>query len=195
MNLPFGWFYSSSLGPGHPTGGHLASSGQPLFLVFRPNFPNSRRLLRQTGKKNPIIDLWPKDHLHGQLGCLAHHACSNSLKGWPVKCAGTIHSTFVTPPPEPATSSQAVKISPFPSPETMARRNVRVALAMGIITIIRSTSRLPSSRSQSHSAERANSRRARTTCVGSMLTSRTTLLGRAMKNANVVQSRGCRSGK
>ena len=102
--------------------------------------------------KNPIIDRCAKDQRHGQFGCRLHHALSSSLKGSPVRWPGIIHSTFVIPPADPATSSHAVRITPLPIPDKMAIRKVRVARAMGMITIIRSTNRLPSSRSHSHSA-------------------------------------------
>ena len=152
MNVPSIGFYSSSRASGHPTGGQSASIGQLFLLVSNPNFLNSRRLLLQTGNKNPIIDLCAKDQRHGQFGCRLHHALSSSLKGSPVRWPVIIHSTFVIPPAEPATSSHAVRITPLPIPDKMAIRKVRVARAMGMITIIRSTNRLPSSRSHSQSA-------------------------------------------
>ncbi len=155
-------FYSSSRASGHPTGCQSASKGHPDFLVSSPNFRNSRRLLRHTGSRNPMTDRWPNDHRHGQFGCRAHHARNNSLNGNSVKCPGIIHSTLVIPPLEPATSCHAVITIPFPSPETTANRNVRVAFVMGMITIIRSTNRFPSSRFHSQSADCANSRSART---------------------------------
>ena len=195
MNLPSSGFYSSSRASGHPTGGQSASTGQPFLLVSNPNFLNSRGLLRQTGSKNPIIDLCANDQRHGHFGCREHQARNKSLNGSPVRCPGTIHSAFVMPPAEPATSSHAVRISPLPSPDRMAIRNVRVARAMGMMTIIRSTNLLPSSRSHSQPASWANSRSARIACVGVMLTSRVTLRGRAMNKADAFQSRGCRSRK